>query len=610
MNRELVICRNVKQLSKIKPRSGTHYIVASDDITVQKIAIQFHWVNMVCWIEDMESFFNVAEDVKSFVDIINDWLATLSEDNELLFWIKHAEGGLTTQRIQDALLLIRSYINLIEKTHPDSITILSNANGVWVDDILIKTANSRDIPVKTIGRRHRDVKSFIKLFLREPYYITRFLQSKYSMVWKSKGCEKEIVFQLCSSERKHLAHTTPLMESLYCKGYNPIALCWATPGCAMKLKDMHLEAEYLEKYGSLMSIISGEYKLINICKNATNQKRALIEKLLYKNVQLGDALWPSIQFFLSNSVGQRYRLRSAIKNYFTQHDPDAMRFWTTTFPEGTIPLKMLPSTHRPVIFGNTGFHDLLDNPYNNNDDMLALDLKLVTGQKQKIKDDGNTGPDNKISIIGQVSWEHYNKNISKEQSLKHLSIPDVYRKYIIYDAGTVLRGFLSVQEQSLTLKTLLEFAEEHAEVALLIKPHPNHTQGILEAMIAAHGLKNIYLIDKSKTIFDCINVADFLITKWSTTGIEAMYLNTPVVSVCLDKERKFAIYGNAAHYIYEIEDLRILLNHEAFTPQWKEDLNCRAALFLNENFYQPEHMTPSQIGADEIISTIQSRSIS
>ena len=133
--------------------------------------------------------------------------------------------------------------------------------------------------------------------------------------------------------------------------------------------------------------------------------------------------------------------------------------------------------------------------------MLALDLKLVTGQRQKIKDDGNTGPDNKISIIGQVSWEHYDKNVSKEQSLKHLSIPEAYRRYIIYDAGTVLRGFLSVQEQSLTFKTLLEFAEEHTEVALLIKPHPNHTQGILEVMMAAYGLKNIYLIDTPICIF-------------------------------------------------------------------------------------------------------------
>ena len=40
--------------------------------------------------------------------------------------------------------------------------------------------------------------------------------------------------------------------------------------------------------------------------------------------------------------------------------------------------------------------------------MLGLDLKLVTGNRQKEKDEEYTLPKNKISVIGHVSWEHYN----------------------------------------------------------------------------------------------------------------------------------------------------------------------------------------------------------
>lgn len=611
LNRELIICRDIHNISKIKPKPDIHYIVASDDIEVHNITTQYPFIKEICWIEEMQSFFNVAEDVKAIVDIINEWLTSLSTPrtipSELLFWIKHAEGGLTTQRIQDALLLIDSYLNLIEKTQASTITIITSFGWVWEDEVLIKTADGLDIPVTIIGKRHRDIKLFIKLFLREPYYITKFLQSKYSVVRKTKANDKEIVFQLCTSEAKHLAHTIPLMKSLQCAGYNPVALCWASHDCPMKLKDIGFEAEHLEKYGTLSSIISGEFKLINTWRIAKNRKSALMEKLQYKNVHLGPLLWPSIQFFFSNSVAQRYRLRTAIKKYYTQHNPAAIRFWTMSFPEGTIPFNNLPPSHKPLIFGNTGFHDLLNNPYNDKKDILALDLKLVTGHRQKVKDERHTLPKNKITAIGHVSFEHYEDPVTKEASLKELSIPSNYSNYIIYDSGTILRGFLTIQEQIKTLTALLNFVKGQPTTALLIKPHPNHKVGFLEAVVASYGLKNVYLIDKGLSMHHCLNASDILITKWSTSGIEAMYLKTPVISVCLDKEQRFRIYNNAAEYAYSIDEFNELL-HKAFLPEWRDELNNKTDAFLKDNFYIPTDSTPSRLGAEEIISMIENRS--
>lgn len=615
MNRILIICRDVKSLSIIVPQSDTYYIVASNSIKVQKAAKEHYWVNDTCWIEQMESFFNVADDVMKFVDIINEWLESLSTDKnhipkELLFWIKHAEGGMTTQRIQDTLLLIRSYINLFKSTNTTSIIVLSHKGAEWENDILFKTAASLNIPVELIGKRHRDIQFFLKLFAREPYYIFRFLQSKLHNTHKSKKCDKEIVFQMCSSANKHLAHTTPLMKSLHYEGYNPIALCWSSPDCVTKIRNMNLNAEHLEKYGSFLSIIDGDFKLLNTWINALKNKNILLNnpELQYKGVLLGSILWSSIQFFFSGEISQRYRLFTAINEYYKYHSPDAIRFWTLTLAEGRIPFENIPFSQSPIIFGNVGFHDLLDNPYKDKDAMRTFDLNLVTGNRQKIRDDKYAGSENKISAIGQVSWEHYAETVSEKKILlKELDINHRYSNYILYDSGTLLRGFLSVQEQIKTVTSLLNFAKEHLSIALLIKPHPNHKVGVLESLINDYSLDNVYFIDKNVSMMKCINVADLLITKWSTSGIEAMYLKTPVISVCLDNDHRFRIYDDVAKYAYTANDLKTLLNNTAFSPEWHSAFNSSAKDFLNDNFYRPTDFTPSQKGAKEIIHSIKRR---
>ena len=262
---------------------------------------------------------------------------------------------------------------------------------------------------------------------------------------------------------------------------------------------------------------------------------------------------------------------------------------------------MLPPTHTPVIFSNTGFHDLLDNPYNDTNDMLKLDLKLVTGDRHKEESEKYTLPKNKVVVTGQVSWQDYDKGVDKRASLIKLLIPSTYDRYILYDAGSIIRGYLSTQEQILTLTALLEYAEDHSEVALIVKPHPSHRPDILEALIKDYHFGNAYLV-KDVPIFDCINVADVLITKWSTVGIEAMYKDVPVISVCLDKEKRFAIYGNAAEYVYDINDLAPLLDNPV-----KNTLRVWVETFLKDNFYRPTDTTPSRLCANEIIKSIKEK---
>ena len=120
--------------------------------------------------------------------MINQWLESLGSDpkgipKELLFWIRVCEGGVTTQRIQDLLLLIRSYQYLIDTYDISSIIILSHPKSQWEDDVLIKVSQSKDIKVQIVGGFRFDIVKarlifWMKLLAREPYYIINILRAK------------------------------------------------------------------------------------------------------------------------------------------------------------------------------------------------------------------------------------------------------------------------------------------------------------------------------------------------------------------------------------------------------------------------------------------------
>ena len=70
---------------------------------------------------------------------------------DLLYWIRHCEGGKTTQRIQDLLLLIRSYGYLIDTYNISSIVILSHPQAEWEDKVLTMIGQRRGIEVSNPG---------------------------------------------------------------------------------------------------------------------------------------------------------------------------------------------------------------------------------------------------------------------------------------------------------------------------------------------------------------------------------------------------------------------------------------------------------------------------
>jgi len=636
-NNVLIICRDLKsvrRLSPFKPQTQNRYILTSDDPRVHEAAKKYSWIDEVCWIEQMESFYNVANDVIRLTETVNGWLKTLADDRhgfpgELLFFTRHVEGGMTTQRIQDLLLLVRSYQFLFDTYKITNVIVISQPGMNWEDDVLIETARSRNIDIQIIARYSlgvliKNVWSFFKVYGIAAYYTVNVLRINLCNSFKSKNnkaVDKEIVFQVCSSAYKHVENIVPLMKALKQKGYNPVALCWHSnerytkePGAAQVRKE-GLQAEELEKWCSFSDIwrsISGTFWT---WRNAKERRREFLscQTLNYRSVPLGSLLWPSIRYFIITQLGQSYRLRQALKKYFKKHVPLAIKLWgATALREGYLAWKSLDLKSRPLIF-YYAVGAYIDWPYDEANS--PVDILFVAGEyhKRMVVKTGIV-PSANLEISGHARYEglsDFKKKYNRTQSRLHLGIPTTFSMYILFDPNVILRGFMSQQEQAATLKTLLGFAGRHSSLALLVKPHPSRKAGILEDMInSREDLKNVFLINNKMLPYHALNAADMLITKFSTLGIEAMLFNRPVICCILDGERRFKIYEEGADYVDSIGKLESLLlrlvTDDDFRQRWHEERIRRQKGVLEEYFCKMKE-SPAVYQADILDSYLKKR---
>lgn len=600
------------------PRPGCRYVIASDDLRVQLESEKYAWIEEKCYLEQMESLYLVADEVLKYLKVINQWLVSLGQDprgipQEVLFWIDCCEGGKTTQRIQDLLLLIRSYQYLIDTYNITSIVVFSDPQNAWEDSVLAKLAQSKGIELNIIGRlslaglKKRGL-LILKLLVREPYYIFSILMAKFRKRMRCNQPQispKEIVLQLCSSDLKFVEDVDFLMKALQARGYDPVTLHWRASKAIGPIQQAGLRGEELEVYVPMSSLWLSAYRVWVTWRQA-KKKRQEFEKnsgLEYRNTLLGPMLWPVVRDFFWEELAQRHRLRLAAQNYFAIHTPLAMRLWGGgDLMEGSILFKSLPENQNPMIF--FWMLHYFDSPYES--DYANTDLLLAAGDNQAGYLKMNGVPAERIVSVGISRYDYledFQKEYSPGQSRDFLNIPHEFQYHILCDPNYTLRGFLTLQEQTLVTEALLNFARDNKSVAVLIKPHPAHHPGWLEDLIAYFALPNVFLIDKNMLPYHALNVADLLITKCSTIALEAMLFKKPVISILLDGGERFRIYGDAVARANSvgsfIEILTMVVKDGNWRKRWIERQMVHQAEFL-EHYFCCRMGNASQLAAEVI----------
>ncbi len=616
----LLVCRSISEICLLKgfqPQPDCRYIVGSDDLRVHLEIGKYSWVAEVCYLEKMESLFAVAADVIKYLELINQWLASLGNNpegvpEELLFWLRVCEGGVTTQRIQDLLLLIRSYEYLIDTFNISSVIILSHPQKEWEDDVLTKVGQSKGAEVRIIGHLSLSILkgkllSMMKLLAREPYYILSILRDKF---WrgvrfhKPQISGKEIVIQMCIPHDKFVEHTILSMKALKNQGYDPVALLWRASKAAVKFKQEGLWVEKLETFVPMTCIYDAPWRVWLTWRQARLRRHEFLAHsgLQYRNIPLGPLLWPSVVSFFWEELPQRYRLRQAAKQYFTSHSPLAIRLWGGgTLAEGRIVSISLNDKQRPLVFLWLGA--LMEDPYY---EVPPTDLFLVDGDYQVNYLNERGIPAQRIVTVGLSRYDYlptFRKEYSPSQSKTYLNIPQVYQYYILFDPNYTLRGYLTLQEQSLVTEALLRFTREQSSLALMIKPHPAHSPGWLEELVKDFSLPNVYVIEKEMLPYHALNAADLVITKVSTLALDAMLFGKPVISILLDGEERFRVYGDAVERANSLEALNkiltMMISDTGKRADWVKNQRKNQEYFL-KNYFGNIIFDSAKMGAEAL----------
>lgn len=584
-----------------RARSG-RYVVASDDPNVHELFRNFAGVDEVVFLEDMEAYFSVSGEVLRILGMVNRWLASLDEvgaiPRGLLYWVQHVEGGDTTQRIQDALLLVRSYFGLMERVRPSEIVVVRNGVARWEDDLLRLCAKDAGIAFRFIGKlgwRGRGHALWLALrpLAKELYLSAGTLAIKLrSLVRRPMDFDQGrlVVVQLCSSARKHLGHTESLVAALDAADLDGVALCWGAGKSVGVLQRGGRRVVELESWVGMGDLVSSWVRTVRTGWRAHLQRRSFLPLSDEgRSIQLvHDILWRSIGAFIMGEVAHRYRLDRASRKFLGAHLPRAVRFWTRILPQGVIAFRALPPGCRPLLFWQPGWPYQIPSPYTRHD--IPADVVFAISEEHRRQLLGEGMASEQIVVSGHP-WlrpilEFKDRN-TKEASRKSLGIAAEGKLCVLCDSGEIVRGYMAPAEQALLMKAMLDMAQSSPALHLIIKPHPIHRTGVLDALLRLYNLNNLTLVPKGDLPYHAMNAADVIVTKYSTLAIQGMVLRVPSIGVLLDRERRFAYYEDAMAYVYTIDDLRRLIENllgsATFRRDWQDRLQVASSDYLRRH---------------------------
>jgi hypothetical protein len=611
----LVICRTPAGLPTLRRlRFCRPVIVVSDDPGVQEAARKQPGVRDTGFIERMESFYVVAADVRGLLEQINGWLTSFADPASNLFaetlsWGLNVEGGYTTQRVQNALLLIRSYLELFTLWRVAEVHVITEPDALWEDLVLFEVTRSRRLPclqhpVQRLAIWRKIWWTRVRPLAVAGYYLAnlaRLGSARFSRPTEGSRLDGALVFQLCTSARNHVENVRPLMLSLKERGQRPIALCWTASdrytkqSGAARLSADGLSAVRLERLLTFRDVLTDASLALRVAWRIWTSARTnpRWRELQFMDIALAPILFESLRHYLIAELPQRIRYQQALSTCLSAARPAAFKPWggPESF-EGRTALRLLTHRASTLVF-HYWLGGSLEWPYA--DCHHTLDLFLAKGPHEACHAarDYALSPD-QIKLVGQARFDGYAEFLTHtptEVSRRRLNLPVAGLRYIGFDPNGVLRGLLTAREQIETTSAILRAVRGRSGVVVVIKPHPGYPVDHLKPLIAASGCENVVVLPRRSPVEHFLNAVDVIVTKFSTLILDAALMKRPAISVLLDGEDRFKMFGDMPAIVrspLELEELLVELGDDAVYAKWRGHRLAKCEQLLPDFYYQTD----------------------
>ena len=218
---------------------------------------------------------------------------------------------------------------------------------------------------------------------------------------------------------------------------------------------------------------------------------------------------------------------------------------------------------------------------------IIPDLTCVYGTKYKdilVKE--SLYKEEMVAVTGSPRYDFLHDaevQYSRQEVLEKFNIPESRAKIILWTTQT--HG-LPNEENKANLNCVLKTMLELKGVTLVIKQHPGETKSntaLIEKYIEKYQPNNVILAPKNSDTYELIFACDIMITRHSTTAVEAVSLNKPVILMNLTKEPDGVDYvkEGVALPVKEMNGLKNAI---------EKLLNDDSVLAVNREKYIREHL--------------------
>lgn len=204
---------------------------------------------------------------------------------------------------------------------------------------------------------------------------------------------------------------------------------------------------------------------------------------------------------------------------------------------------------------------------------LATDKIIVWGDLPKrFWLDRVSSPDAVVSVggIGYDEWKDANPGRDNGRT----------RPKVLF-VGQNPAAFLSEEMHRRSILAVVEASRLLPEVDFVIKPHPGENPVAYQSILENSNTGSIELVTKG-SIRPLLEECDLVVTVFSTSGVEAMLLNRPVLVLNLSAEPPLAPYLWAAALVTEAEALPGMISRILTDAPFRAELVEKGGRFVDE----------------------------
>jgi len=238
---------------------------------------------------------------------------------------------------------------------------------------------------------------------------------------------------------------------------------------------------------------------------------------------------------------------------------------------------------------------------------LSVDKMAVWGKavKSYLPERRRASPKSFV-ITGNPSFEYRSrvlKDFRREEIYHQLGL-DIHKDLIVFTSQPV-QLFMTQDKRYTLLYTLYNAMKKIPDKQFVVKLHPLESAGLHELLIRRMKIENAIIV-KNVDLFKLLSVCKLLTTSFSTSALEAMMLDKPVIVINLSGDPDIMPYAErgAALGVYKEEDIIPTIRRALYDPETKKELARNRSKFVYEYAYKIDGKASRRV-ADLIMKMIE-----